>query len=296
MEAAFAELQPDLVLREPCEYAAAILAARCGVAQAQVAISQGKIETSALKIASPALETFERGIVGEIGSSPYLTRFPASLDPVSYADTRRYQERRDRRGSLANWWPGDARPLAYMTFGSITGTMSIAPDVYQVALEVAGMLPARVLLTVGRKPGTVLSSAVPPNVRVEAWVPQEDVFSKASLVINHGGSGTVFGALAAGLPQVIVPLFADHFRNARQIEAAGAGLCVEIRSDKTDGRAIQVSNAAARIAEAATTVLDDPAYKSAARLIGHEMARLLSVGQVLNDLRDEVALKSHPRS
>jgi UDP:flavonoid glycosyltransferase YjiC (YdhE family) len=98
------------------------------------------------------------------------------------------------------------------------------------------------------------------------------------------------------LPQVIVPLFADHFRNARQIEAAGAGLCVEIRSDKTDGRAIQVSNAAARIAEAATTVLDDPAYKSAARLIGHEMARLLSVGQVLNDLRDEVALKSHPRS
>jgi len=295
MEAAFAEWQPELVLREPCEYAAAILAARHGVAQAQIAISQSEVEASALETASPVLEAFESGIAGQIRSSPYLTRFPASLDPESYADTRRYREPHDRRARLANWWPGDLRPLAYMTFGSVAGGMPIAPEVYKLALEVARVLPSRVLLTVGHRTNMTRLGLIPPNVRVEAWVPQDDVFAEASLVINHGGSGTVFGALAAGLPQVIVPLFADHLRNAHRLEGAGAGLCVEIRPDNTEGRNIDM-NAAARIAEAATTVLSDAAYTSAARTIGQEMARLLSTGEVLAVLRDEVALKGRPCS
>jgi UDP:flavonoid glycosyltransferase YjiC (YdhE family) len=43
----------------------------------------------------------------------------------------------------------------------------------------------------------------------------------------HGGSGTTLGALAAGLPLVVVPLFADQPVNARRVAAVGAGLAVE---------------------------------------------------------------------
>ena len=43
----------------------------------------------------------------------------------------------------------------------------------------------------------------------------------------HGGSGTTLGALAAGLPLVIVPLFADQPANAKRVAEVGAGLVVE---------------------------------------------------------------------
>ena len=64
-------------------------------------------------------------------------------------------------------------------------------------------------------------------MHVERFVPQADVFGHASLVVTHGGSGTTLGALAAGLPLVVVPLFADQPDNARRVEAVGAGVIAE---------------------------------------------------------------------
>ena len=92
----------------------------------------------------------ERGIVAAIRSSPYLTRFPASLDPVIYPDTRRFAEpARSAQAPLPDWWAGDSRPLVYVTFGSVTGSMSMAAEVYNTALEAVRSLDVRVLLTLG---------------------------------------------------------------------------------------------------------------------------------------------------
>jgi UDP:flavonoid glycosyltransferase YjiC (YdhE family) len=43
-----------------------------------------------------------------------------------------------------------------------------------------------------------------------------DTATSADLVVCHGGSGTAFGALAAGVLIVVVPLFADQFENGRR--------------------------------------------------------------------------------
>ena len=91
-------------------------------------------------------------------------------------------------------------------------------------LAAAAELPARVLLTVGRDADIDALGPAPPNLRVEAWVPQADVLGHADLVVSHGGSGTTLGALAAGLPLVVVPLFADQPDNARRVAAVGAGV------------------------------------------------------------------------
>jgi hypothetical protein len=64
------------------------------------------------------------------------------------------------------------------------------------------------------------------NVHIESWVAQEDIFPFASMVIRHGGSGTTFGALAAGVPLIFLPTFADQPTNAALIEGAGAGIIV----------------------------------------------------------------------
>jgi UDP:flavonoid glycosyltransferase YjiC (YdhE family) len=61
---------------------------------------------------------------------------------------------------------------------------------------------------------------------VERWVPQAEALAQASLVVCHGGSGTVLGALAANVPLVILPLFADQFANARALADTGAAAVV----------------------------------------------------------------------
>ena len=48
--------------------------------------------------------------------------------------------------------------------------------------------------------------------------------ARAQAVVSHGGSGTTLGALAHGLPLVLVPQAADQFDNAARAEAAGAAV------------------------------------------------------------------------
>ena len=285
MEAAFAAWRPELVLRETCEYAAVVAACRAGVAHAQVAISQGAIEASALGIAAPALDAHLRGIVAHVRSSTYLTRFPASLDPVSYPDTRRYRVPGPGTGApLPRWWDDEALPLAYVSFGTVAGSMSSAAEVYRIALDAVAGLPLRVLLTVGNRVDVASLHPIPGNVRVEAFVPQDDVFAEASLVVCHGGSGTTFGALAAGLPIVFVPLFADQLPNARRVAEAGAGLRV-LPSSPSGERPRARDFAPVRIAEAILAVLGDPSYARASERIAREMGSQASVDEIVEGLR-----------
>ena len=71
---------------------------------------------------------------------------------------------------------------------------------------------------------------IPPNVAVEAFVPQSEVMPYAHAVVCHGGSGSLIGALAQGIPTVVVPLFADQPHNAASVARAGAGVSVTDRT------------------------------------------------------------------
>ncbi len=228
MEEACVQWAPDLVLRDPCEYASAVSAGRLGIRHAQVAISLAQAEAGSIAVAAPALEAHRAGLVEELLRSPYLTRFPATLDPSTFATTVRF--RVPSTGGprpLPDWWDGSSAPLVYLTFGTVLGHMSMAAGVYRTALQAVAAIDARVLLTVGRRFDRDELGAVPANVHVEAWVEQDDVLRAADVVVCHGGSGTAFGAVAAGVPVVAVPLFADQFENGRRLAAAGAGLTVE---------------------------------------------------------------------
>lgn len=44
--------------------------------------------------------------------------------------------------------------------------------------------------------------------------------------MHHGGTGTVLGCLAAGVPQVITPQGADQFFNAARLDELGLGCVV----------------------------------------------------------------------
>jgi hypothetical protein len=81
---------PDLIVRELCEYASAVAATEARIRQAQIGISQPSIDWDVLKMVSPIIEPYCRGIARAISQAPYLTALPASLAPSPWPDTRRF--------------------------------------------------------------------------------------------------------------------------------------------------------------------------------------------------------------
>jgi UDP:flavonoid glycosyltransferase YjiC (YdhE family) len=283
MEDAWRDWVPDLVLRDPTEYASAVLAARTRTPIAQVAISLAEAEAGSIAAAAPALEEHRQGLVSELRAQPYLTRFPASIDPSPFADTVRYHEPRETPVSLPDWWRGSDAPLIYMTFGTVLGYMSIAAETYRMALEAVKRTNARVLLTVGRRFDASTLGPVPPNVHVEPWIGQARVLNHADLVVCHGGSGTTLAALAAGVPLVMVPLFADQFENSRRIAETRAGRLVETQIRTGGTRSINAA-AALEITRSIEDVLGEVTYRDRARTIAAEMTATPTAEEVLTRL------------
>jgi len=269
---AFEEWRPDLVLRESNEYSSAVAADLYGVPHARVGVSLAAVEEGALDIAAETVGELRTsaGLPGDqegerIRQSPYLTVFPESLEHPGEASTPRVLRFRDPNASevtepLPNLWPGRDGPLVYITFGSVAAAMPQAARVFPIAIEAAADLPARVLLTLGPRGDPSAFDPLPLNVRIERWVPHAAVVAAADVVVCHGGSGTVLGTLAAGLPQVIVPLFADQPYNAERVAAIGAGLVAAPRADS--------------IRAAVTHLLDQGSFSEAAQRVAREMSAL----------------------
>lgn len=283
MHGIFERWRPEAVLREPCEYASAVLAHRTGTPVAQVAISFADLEAGSIAVAAPALDEHDPGLVDAVMATPYLTRFPGSLDPSPFPTTLRFRETIPTSPRpLPGWWSDLEGPLVYVSFGTVLGHMSGAAEVYRTALQAIEHLDARVLLTVGRKFDASVLEPWPEHVHLEAWVDQHLVLGHADLVVSHCGSGTALGALATGVPMVAMPLFADQFENSRRIAAAGAAVVVEGRRDHDPRPRVLVSDQdASNLAAAIETVLGEPAYRRSASLMAAEMAAMPSAAEVL---------------
>jgi hypothetical protein len=284
MREACDEWRPDLVLREGAEFASAIAAEAAAIPHARVGIALASSERHLMNLARPSVEEQASGIAEAILGSPYLTTWPASVeDPEDPGppNTRRFRDPAADTppGRLGDWWPGDDRPLVYLSFGSVTGGLPMAPALYGAALE-AAEVPARVLVTVGNELDLDALGAAPPNVQLTRWVPQVDAFAAARLVVCHGGSGTTLGALAAGLPLVIVPLFADQPQNARRVAEVGAGLMVQPLFDGPS-KALPSSIDPGMLREAILAALREDALARSAQAIAEEMRGLPPVDDAL---------------
>ena len=274
LRAACEEWRPDAVLRDPNEYGSALAGELHGIPHARVAVGLASSEELALGIAAGAIDAIRQaeGLRSDPGAdllrrSPYLSVFPAGLDEGMQPDTHRFHDPAwdEPPGELPDWWPGrDGDPLVYVTFGSVAGSFPQALPVYSVAMRAVAELPVRVLLTVGRDLDLDALPDPPDNVRIERWVPQQDVLGHAAAAVVHGGSGSTLGAIAAGVPLVVVPLFADQPQNACRVAEVGAGLAVEPNRD-------DVEATVRPLGDAIQTVLDDPSYRHRARSLADEL-------------------------
>lgn len=284
VERAVQSFRPDLVLREPCAYAPAVVARRHGLAHAQVAITWSAGERSVLSLVAPLLDEVEPGLAAALAAAPYLTRFPASLDPDTFERTERYRVATvSDPAPLPSWWGGDDRPLVYATLGTVAPGLGVGRAARAAVLDAVAGLEARVLLTTGREGADDLGE-LPSNVHVEPFVSHAEVMAAAAVVCCHGGSGTTLGALAAGCPLVFVPLFADQPTTARIVAGAGAGVVAVEPPEQSDPAAFGGPDAARDIRRALEEVLGDERYAARARALGAEMAAQPDLTGVLDRL------------
>lgn len=137
----------------------------------------------------------------------------------------------DVRLALESAAPG---PRIYVTFGTV---FNRSPAML-AAVQAAARVGALVVVTVGADGSPAPFTKIGGHVCVQSFLHQAALLPHCSLVVSHGGAGTVLGAAAHGVPQLILPQAADHFRNARALSSANAGRSIE-SDDQTEERIVQ---------------------------------------------------------
>jgi UDP:flavonoid glycosyltransferase YjiC (YdhE family) len=164
----------------------------------------------------------------------------------------------------------DGRPLVYLTLGTVLNT---ATDVFRAVIDGLADEPVDVIVTVGSNGDPAVLGSVPPNTRVERYIPQETLLPRCTVVVHHGGAGTMFGALAHGLPQLVLPQGADNYVNGALLAQAGAGAWLEPDAVQPE-----------RIRHEVRVLLDSPERRAAAERCATEMAAMAPPEEVAREL------------
>lgn len=163
-----------------------------------------------------------------------------------------------------------SRPLVYLTLGTY-----VSGHVGALRAAAAGLatLDVDALVTVGPDGDPSALGPLPGSVRVERFVPQGVLLRHVDAVAHHGGSGTMLGALAHGIPQLLLPHGADQFVNAQALVDSGAGRCLLPEQITPES-----------VAGAVQALLSDPGYRAAARGIATEIAAMPVPAQTVSKL------------
>ena len=278
--AAAAEVSPDLIVFETFALAAPLAAEVLGVPRVHIPITL-PLGRQVLDLIDDAVTPMWRRLgYGDPGSAGLFRGLAADIWPsilgVEDEDDGVRLSLRPARAPQSGTARSDP-PTVYVTLGTIYGSNH---DTFVEVLGGLADLDARVVVTVGPNQDPARLRAVAPDALVERYIPHATVLPRCSAVIHHGGSGTMFDALAHGLPQVVLPQGADHYINARAVTDAGVGVSIE-----PDG----VSSSAVRAA--VRDVLTGPTFVQNAALGAAQIAEMPSAQEFVQAVRSSVGAR-----
>ncbi len=133
----------------------------------------------------------------------------ATIGPVIYHSERKEPD-------LLQWvQSGDDRPLVYLSLGSSGGDVKFDflshPSAQEFRFVVSG----------------VKQIAITDNLRYQKFVNFEQIQQHVSLFISHGGNGSIYQALAAGIPLLLIPAFFEQAWNAHRIQKLQLGQVIQ---------------------------------------------------------------------
>lgn len=208
-------------------------------------------------------------------AAPYIDPFP----PVLHPSDRPWRDVRSLRPEAGDAPAGASLPESFRrlphprTVYLTLGTVYTSVEVWRRLLEAVADLPVNILATTGNTVDPAELGTLPANVAVERFVPQALVLPNCSAVICHAGAGTVLGALAFGLPLLLLPMGADQFGNATAVAAAGAGLVLDPESATPEA-----------IRSTLGRLLDTDSFRPAAQAVAESIAALPTADAVLAEV------------
>jgi UDP:flavonoid glycosyltransferase YjiC (YdhE family) len=268
------EWRPDLVVCEEVDFGGLVAAESLGLPHATVLVTAaGSLIRKELLIepldelraryglpADPEVAMLGRFLV--LSPFPPSFRDPAFPLPGNTHSLRPHLATAPKGEAVPAWLTelGD-RPTVYFTLGTVFNTES--GDLFPRALAGLRELPVNLVVTTGPHIDPAEFGPQPANVHMEQYVTQSLILPHCDAVVSHGGSGSVMGALAHGLPMTLLPMGADQPENADRCAALGVGRGLDVlRSTSED------------IRDAVSGVLEDPSYRRAAEAIREEMLTL----------------------
>ena len=228
---AVAEWQPDVLMHETCEFAAALVAERAALPSVRVAVHMAELERYIAEFAAADVDEIraEQRLDPDPDGLRLLGGRSVTLTPPALDGGRREGHFREPHAPLMappGPWDGDERPLVYVSYGTVAPQGDAYPGLYREAIEQLAALDVRVLLNTGRRDPAELGP-LPAGVHAEPWVREASVLPHVAAMLSHGGAGSVRTALSAGVPLAVLPRFGDQPLNARAVARTGAGLVVE---------------------------------------------------------------------
>ena len=174
------------------------------------------------------------------------------------------------------WRNGSDRPRALISFSTTNQNQA---DALQRTINAVGRIEMDAVATLG----PALDGAnlhAPKNVRLLSGAPHDAVMKEVSLVVTHGGHGTVSRALSHGLPLLVMPFGRDQGDIAARVEAHGVGLTLPPTAAETE------------IATAIVRLIREPQFRVAARRLGDITAAEISKASLVSELEGVVRAHS----
>ena len=276
LEPLFDQFRPDLVVHETAELAAPPIAKSKSVPCVTVAFS-GELSQSVLAagVVAAAPLWLRRGLEAppDLGmyDGAYLHPFAPALGQrplgANIFDMKPLSVDGHSNGCPA-WLEslGTERPLVYATHGTELG--SRAP--WEAIINGLAMVDVDAVVTVGRGVNlesllAMVADRAPGRIIIENYIPQAILMERSDVVLSHGGAGTMLAAAVAGLPQIVIPTFADHFENADAFVGAGVALAIE------DG-----DLSSAKISDQLHHILQDSRFRDRAGVLSRAFSEMSS--------------------
>ncbi len=273
VEPIVAEERPDVVVYEVYSAAAGAAALSHGVRAVSVGVSPWSSFFELLH--RTVIERHDIDWPDAVLADLYLDTFPPSTWSHDASALRRHEALRP-----VAWSPGGSevpawllaerqRPCVYVTLGTVVFGYIAA---FEAALSALDQHDVDVLVAVGPHGAPAALERRSERVHVERFVDQARVVPLMDAVVHHGGSGTALAAMAAGLPQVVMPQGADQFHNAEVLATTGAA------------RAFVPGMVPDALAQHIAEALTDREMKESAVKLAEEIAAMPSPAEVAKGL------------
>lgn len=269
------EFRPDVLVRESVEFAGSAAAERCGVPFAtfdfafpfdfETMVTSGALEDATeLDLLRGRLGLSAAGDPDWFLGDLLITTLPDSYRggaPVREPNVliRPHVVGVVDDASVPDWIE-QLDGAVYVSLGTVFPRY--LPGVLNIAAEGAAAVGRATVVTYGASADpAALDLPDADHVHVSEYVPQGPVLDRCEVAVTHGGTGTTLGALARGVPVVVIPLGADQHAHAGAIQRLGAGLVLDHR--ELTPRAVS---------EAVSAVIDGSSYRSAAADLARDLA------------------------